>query len=136
MGAGVILQNHLGTCIGACRFQLQGFTSPEHAKVLALQRAISFAQDKGLNKVIFSSDYLSLIQRMNSSLLDRSPVGILAGEIKSMSSVFTEVSFVHVKRCLNEVEHALAKSCRNFFSSEVFNSIPDFIRGTLCIDVM
>jgi hypothetical protein len=136
MGEGVILRNYLGTCLGADRFQLQGFTSPEHAEALALQQAVSFAQDKGLNKVIFASDYLSLIQRMNSSLLDWSPVGILTGKIKSMSSVFTEVSFIHVKRCVNEAAHALAKSCRNLFSSEVFNSVPDFIRGTLCIDVV
>jgi hypothetical protein len=97
---------------------------------------VSFAQEKGLDKVIFASNCLSPIQRMNSALLDRSPVGILAGEIKSMSSVFTEVSFIHVKRCLNKAAHALAKSYRNFFQVKFSIFVSEIIRGTFSINVV
>jgi hypothetical protein len=55
--------------------------------------------------------------------------------IKSMTNSFTSVSFIHVKRNLNEAAHILAKSCGTFTSSGGFYSVLDFIRGTLCIDV-
>jgi hypothetical protein len=68
--------------------------------------------------------------------LDRSPVGVLVADIKSLAKSFTSVSFIHVKCCLNEAAHVLAKSCINFTSSEVFHTILECIRGTLCIDVI
>jgi hypothetical protein len=136
MGAGVVIRDHRGQCIGACRQHLQGFSSPEFAEPLALLRAVSLAREKELDKVIFATDCLSLVQRLHSSTLDRSQVGILVGEIKSLFCAFTEVSFVHVKRNLNGAAHYLAQSCRSFPSSEVFSSVPKCIRETLCIDVI
>jgi hypothetical protein len=41
-----------------------------------------------------------------------------------------------VKRVLNEAAHLLARSCENVNSSCVFNSAPNLICGTLCIDVI
>jgi hypothetical protein len=40
---------------------MEGLTSPEHAKALALKIVVQFAQDEGLDKVIFQSDCLSLV---------------------------------------------------------------------------
>ena len=94
--------------------------------------AVELARENGLEKVIFVTDCLSLIQRLNSSVMDRSPVGILVGGIKVMATSFTSVSYTHVKRHLNEAAHRLAKSCFSFSSSEVFISVPDCIQG-LCV---
>ena len=97
---------------------------------------MEFARDEGHGKVIFSSDCLSLIQRINSSTVDRSSVGLLVAGIKLLVRGFTSVSFCHVKRGLNEAAHILAKSCVSANSSCVFNYVPDCIRGTLCIDII
>jgi hypothetical protein len=86
--------------------------------------------------VIFASDCLSLVQRIISSRMDRSSVGILVSGIKEVSKSFTSVSFTHVKRHFNEAAHILSKSCFSVSFSEVFYSVPDCIRGTLCIDVI
>jgi hypothetical protein len=104
---------------------------PEQAEALALLRAVQLAQEEGLSKVIFTLDCLPLVQRVRSSSVDRSPVGVLVSLAKS----FTSVTFIHVKRCLNEAAHVLAKSCINFTSSEVFRTVPECIRGTR-IDVI
>jgi hypothetical protein len=56
--------------------------------------------------------------------------------IKEVSKSFTSVSFTHVKRHLNEAAYMLAKSCFSVSSSEVFYSVLDCIRGTMCIDVI
>jgi ribonuclease HI len=135
MGAGIIVRNHQGTCLVSCRQQLHGLVPPENAEALALRRAVSLARDEGFDKVIFASDCLSLVHRLNSQVVDRSSVGLLVDGIKSMTSSFTSVSFIHVKRNLNEAAHILAKSCGTITSSGVFYSVPDCIRRTLCIDV-
>jgi hypothetical protein len=41
--------------------------------------------------------------------MDRSSVGLLVDGIKSMINFFTSVSFIHMKRNLNEAAHILAK---------------------------
>jgi hypothetical protein len=103
---------------------------------LALRRAVSLARDEGFNKVIFATDCLSLVHRLNSSVMDRSSMGLLVDDIKSMTNSFTSVSFIHVKRNLNEAAHILAKSCGSYTSSEVFYSFPDCIGETLCIAII
>ena len=136
MGAGVVIRDHHGNCLAACRHQLPGLAPPEEAEALALRRAVLLAREEGFGRAIFATDCLSLVHRLNSSLMDRSPVGILVGGIKHMTNSFTMVSFIHVKRSLNEAAHLLAQSCNSVASSEVFHSAPDCIRRTTCIDII
>jgi hypothetical protein len=91
------------------------FPEPEYAEALALRRAVSLAREEGYDRVTFASDCLSLIQRLNSLVLDRSSVGILVAEVKHMAKSFSSVSFCHVKRNLNKAAHILAKT--SLFSS-------------------
>ena len=74
----------------------------------------TYNKERRLDKVIFASDCLSLIQRLQSSSLDRSVVGILVGEIKSLVDVFREVSFTQVKRNLNVAAHCSGLRPGNF----------------------
>jgi hypothetical protein len=77
-----------------------------------------------------------LVQRLNSSMLECSSVGIIAGEIKSMITVFTEAPFVHMNRSLNEQVNTLAKLCLSVSSSEVLNFVPKCNRKIICIHVI
>jgi hypothetical protein len=77
---------------------------------LALQRAVRLAQEEGFGEVIFASDCLSLVQRIQSTASDRSLVGMLVDNIKDRARSFTMVFFSHVKHSLNEAAHVLAKS--------------------------
>jgi hypothetical protein len=106
------------------------------AKALALQRAVTVAVDYGFDKVIFVSDRLPLIQRMLSSNPDRSSVGTVVSEIKKKVTSFVSVTFRHTKRSLNEATHILARSCDVTSLGFISFSAPDYIRKTLCIDVM
>jgi hypothetical protein len=70
---------------------LQQFTCiqlPEFAEAGALGRVVSIAQGEGLDKAIFATDCLSLMQRLNSPTMDRSPVGVGAEEIKTLVMFF------------------------------------------------
>ena len=64
-----------------------------------------------MDRAIFAMDCLSLVKRLNSTEFDLSVVGMVVDDIKFLAIEFISVSFVHVKRSLNEETHLLAKSC-------------------------
>jgi hypothetical protein len=136
MAMGAVFRDHTGACLTAASEPLQGFTSPELAEALALRRAVSIAIDKGYGRVIFASDCLSLIQRVNSLGQDRSPVGSVVMDIKMLVGRFESAIFKHVYRSLNKAAHILAKTCDVSTLGIISNFAPDCILETLCIDVM
>jgi hypothetical protein len=82
------------------------------------------------------SNCLSLIQHLHASELDRSSVGVVVQDIKSLAANFTSILFDHVRRQYNESAHILARSAELFVSSIFRNSAPDCIRKTLCNDLL
>jgi hypothetical protein len=83
-----------------------------------------------------ASDCLSLIQRLSSSKPDRSLVGSVVLDVKSMAAGFYSVAFRHVSRVLNGAAHTLARSCDLSSLGFISDVISDCIRRTLCINVM
>jgi ribonuclease HI len=136
MGIGVVVRDHKGDCLLACSELLHMITTPELAEALALRRAVSIADSGGFGKLMVVSDCLSLIQRVNSSALDRSNVGVVVQDIKHLALSFNEISFSHVRRHCNESAHILARSAELFSSSVFRNFAPDCIRQTLCNDLL
>lgn len=95
-GASVVGLDHEGRCTIACCEPLQGELEPEFTEARALRRAICLALVENYNKVIFASDCLSLIERLHSSVHDRSSVSSVVADIKLVSTGFTSVAFKHV----------------------------------------
>jgi ribonuclease HI len=116
MAMGAFFREHDGSCLLAASEPLQGFSSPEVAEALALRQAASIAREKDVQRVIFASDCMSLILRLNSSAQDRSQVGSVVTDILKVASGFTSLVFQHVGHSINEAAHTLARSC-NFSSS-------------------
>jgi ribonuclease HI len=136
MGVGVVIRNHHGECLAACSELISEVTAPELAEALAVRRAISLAGDEGFGRLQVVSDCLSVIQRINSTMTDRSIVGVVVQDIKHLADSFEEVSFTHVRRHCNESAHILARSAERFISSTFRNFAPDCIRQTLCNDLL
>lgn len=110
-GVGVVARDHVGRCVAACYEPIQGVLEPEMVEALALRRAVFLARDEQFSNVIFTTDCLPLVQRLNSSVQDRSLSGSVVADIKHVSGFFTSVVFKHIRRYLNETAHVLAKSC-------------------------
>jgi hypothetical protein len=136
MGTGVIITDHRGNFLAACQHYFEGIASPEYDESFALRRAVEVAREKGMDKVIFESNCLSLVQRLNSTIMDRSSVGLIVASIMVQLGGFISASFRHVKRVFNEAVHYLAKLCEGVNSSSIFLSVPDCIRETFYIDVI
>ena len=118
--------------MAACSEPFFGTFEPEMVEALAVRRAVYLAHDGHFSDVIFASDCLPLVQRLNSSVHDRSSIGSVVADIKYATSVFGSVIFKHVRRHLNVAAHLLAKSCMNSIGLSVFHSAPDCIWETLC----
>ena len=116
---GILIRKQNGECLVACTEPLKGIVQPELAESWALRHAVILARDEGLTSVIFASDCLSLVQRMNSSFIDRSEVGVVVSDIKRLAACFSSVSFCHVNRLSNVAAHILARSCEFAFSRAV-----------------
>ena len=86
-------------------------------------------------KLVVVSDCLSVIQRVNSSNVDRGPAGVVIQDIKHIATQFDEISFSHVLRQYNVAAHTLARSAEHFISTVFRNFAPDCIRQTLCYDL-
>jgi ABC-type sulfate/molybdate transport systems ATPase subunit len=95
---------------------------------LALHRAVSLVGSEGFGKIMVVSDCLSLLQRVNSSVLHQSNVGVVVQDIKLLAHSFDEISFAHVCRYCNELAHILAHYAEKFSSSAFRNFTPDCIR--------
>jgi hypothetical protein len=60
MEAGVLIRDHQGGFLVACREKLEVYPAPEYAEALDLHRVFSLARDEGFNKVLFAYDSPSL----------------------------------------------------------------------------
>ena len=96
---------------------------------------MALSRDKGYDRVIFASDCLSLINRIKSPSPDRSPVGSVVVDIRSLVTSFATVSFRHASRSINEAAHILARSCVDASLGFTLDYALDCIRQTLCIDI-
>jgi ribonuclease HI len=88
MGWGAVCRDHAGTLLFACNENIPGITSPELAEAIAARKALSITKDKGFRKIILLSDCLSLIQRIPSPEKNRSSVGTVVSDIKSLATDF------------------------------------------------
>jgi hypothetical protein len=52
----------------------------------------------GFHKMVFQSNCVSLIRKLNAKHRDRSPVGAIVADIKSLSNLFTSTVFIYISR--------------------------------------
>jgi hypothetical protein len=102
MGLSVVIRNHIGERVTACSELHDEVTTSELAEALALRRALSLTGDEGFGRIMMVSHCLSLIQRVNSSTMDRSSVGVVVRDIKALASHFEVSSFTHFYPRFNE----------------------------------
>jgi ribonuclease HI len=110
MGCGAVLRDHAGNFILSVSEGLGGLPSPKMAEALSVSHALKISMDHGVSKAILISDCLSLVQRINSKQLDRSSLGTVISDIKSLALDLESCTFKFTCRELNVVAHKLARS--------------------------
>jgi hypothetical protein len=135
MGWGAVGRDHRGTLKFSVSEGITCISSPEVAEAIAIRSALTFALNNGFMDIILASDCLSMIQHMCSPVLDRSPVGALVTDIKTLAVGFNKYSFKHYGHKINVAAHILAHNCENSVCNFSFDVIPECIREILCNDV-
>ena len=135
MGLGIVIRDHKGDFLAACRQGIDRITNPELAEAIAFRQAILFASELSYNRAIVATDCLSLIRKLQSEAMDRSHTGIIIQDIKKAVYVSSVVfSFIHVSRSCNEVAHVLARSTDQISELVWFHVAPEFLWSSLCND--
>jgi hypothetical protein len=101
MGVGIIIRDHNGNFLSACRQLLDEVTSPEIAEALAIRHAVTLTRDEDLDRIILVSDCLSVIQRIGSPHRDRSLVGVIMEDIVTTPGSTPIELFVLFFLCIN-----------------------------------
>ncbi|XP_071678387.1 uncharacterized protein [Lolium perenne] len=101
MGYGVVLRDHNGTIILYVSEGLGGMPQPEMAEALAVRWALTISKEPGVFRAVLTSYCLSLIQRIASRQPDRSSLGTVIADIKSLASDFESCTFKFARRELN-----------------------------------
>lgn len=117
MGVGMVVRKHIGEYLAACSECLDRITTSELAEALMFRRATVLACDEGYQNVILVSNCLSMVQWLNLSMRDRSSVGTVIFDIKSMAKSFSSVVFFyHVSCVVNVTVYTLVRSCEHTVS--------------------
>ena len=72
MGLGIVIRDHKGDFLVACKQGIDRIINPELAEAIAFRRAILFASELSYNRAIVATDCLSLIRKLQSQDMDRS----------------------------------------------------------------
>ena len=115
-GLGVVVRDHEGTVIGAFSERIALPPTVEDVEAMAGRRAISFAKELGLPKVIFEGDAARIINSLNSEEECLAPFGHIVEESRYLGASFSAFAFNHVKRIGNRIADKLAKLARESLS--------------------
>ena len=108
-GVGVIILDWGGQAIGALSMSMPLANSAPDMEALACRRAVQFAVDLSLHRVIFQGDSAIVINAVSQENAALSSYGFIVKDILSLISSFLSFEFVHVPRSGNIVADALAK---------------------------
>ena len=109
---GVVIRDHEGNMIGALSERIALPPSVEDVEALACRRAISFAQEIGLQEVVFEGDAEIIINSLNSDKECMASFGLLIEDSQQLVASFRAFAFSYVKRKGNGVADKLAKLVR------------------------
>ncbi|XVF29969.1 hypothetical protein REPUB_Repub16aG0017000 [Reevesia pubescens] len=109
-GIGVIVRDHTGQCMGALSVKVQLIASPFQVEAMAAIKALNFAHELGMTKIVLEGDSLTIIKKLQQSLeQDLSPVGNLIDEARQKMHAFRYCCSIHTKRQGNLAAHTLAQ---------------------------
>ena len=108
-GIGVVIRNSGGQVIGALSDRINLPAIVDDVEALACRKAISFALELGVEKVVLEGDSDIIIQALNSDSNCANSFGHIIEDIRALALNFASSCFSHVKRQGNTVADKLAK---------------------------
>lgn len=79
------------------------------AEALACSQAIQIGLEMGINNVEIKEDALTIIQKCQSNVVDKSAIFAYINDIQQYKRRFQKITFIHAPRSANLTPHLLAK---------------------------
>ena len=111
-GIVVVIRDHHGAVVAALSKKLKALLGTIEVEAKAMEEAVNFTWDIGIQDCLFESDSLTVVNAM-LRLTDppSSIANIIAGSL-SLPYKFRDVNFSHVVRSGNKAAHTLAQFAR------------------------
>ena len=109
-GIGIVIRDEEGAIRASMSQQWPLPTIVVQVKALAARKAVEFALELDITKVIFEGDSESICRELQDPGPSLALHGHLIQDVKLLSNFFHSVIFSHVRREGNTVAHALARS--------------------------
>lgn len=129
-GWGFVIRDHFGMVIATGAGLQNHVMSATHAEAIACLRGLEYAADLGLRHAILETDAAVIAEALRNKGVDRSVLGTLIDEIKSlMYYEFAVCSIFHVPRACNAVADTLAAIGLNCMDGSRlwYDSVPDSV---------
>ena len=118
-GIRVVIRDWEGQIIAALSQKVRYLSSVDLVEALAMSRAVSFAKELSIHQMVIEGDSLRVIQAINGTRPVRTMYGHVIDDIRFLSSSIS-CSFLHVKRKVNRLAHALARRAVSFANTDVW----------------
>ena len=136
VGIGVVVHDYHGNAIASLSEQAPLPFSPVIVEAMAATRAITFAQELGLNEFMIEGDSKAVINTLQSTEASLTTYGHLLESAKSTLVTSKCISFTHIRRIGNRVAHNLAKHARHVRGLSVWvEDIPPHLCDVVIADL-
>jgi len=117
---GVMACDCAGEAIGALSMSIPLPQSVADVEALTCHRAIRFASEIGLTRVVFECDSLVIINALTTESGELATYGVVLDDIRVLVLGFQMLDFQHVPRTCNSVADALAKKASSALGMQVW----------------
>ena len=136
VGIGVVVRNELRQVMASLAKTLVMPSMVEVLKAMAARRVMIFMEELGLRQAIFEGDSELVVKALIGDCPNRSCIGHIVKDCKSLMGFFQTYPFSHVGRQSNGVAHALARRARKSSPLSVWmESIPPDISYLVYVNV-
>ena len=97
-GFGAIIRNGMGEVIAGLSARGPYVASSEEGEVLACRKALEFAVDAGFREIVLEGDNATVMKSLMSPRVNRSRLGHIYKDIRTLATSFRSVTVSCVKR--------------------------------------
>ena len=112
-GICVVIRNSIGLFIASCSQNLPHAYSSDEVEALTSAKALSFAVEIGITKVVLEANSLTIIKALSIDHRSLSSFGPMIDDAKFISLNFDRSLYSHVRRECNFAAHSLARFASN-----------------------
>lgn len=123
-GIGVVVRDWRDELVGALSSSMLLSHAVVDMEALVRRKALEFAAEIGLQRVIFELDSAVVITALNHNSARLSSYGVVIEDIRIQALVFQSSIFNHISRSCNCVADALAKKAKGLRGAQVWLTDP------------